>query len=167
MSRRIETATAEHVAGIRAIYNEAIRTLSATFDTEEKSHEDRSRWLAERSERHPVIVALAGGAVVGWGSLAPFSDRPAWGRTVENAVYVADGHRGQGWGDAILAELMLRARAHGHHVVIARIVGGNSASMRLHARHGFELAGTLREVGWKFERWHDVVFMQAMVPSGG
>ena len=52
-------------------------------------------------------------------------------------------------------------------MVIARIVGGNSASMRLHARHGFELAGTLREVGWKFERWHDVVFMQAMVPSGG
>ncbi|MBA3845696.1 MAG: N-acetyltransferase [Planctomycetes bacterium] len=163
MSRRLETATVAHVPGIRAIYNEAIRTLSATFDTEEKSHDDRVRWLSERSERHPVVVALAGAEVVGWGALSPFSDRPAWGRTVENAVYIAEGHRGQGWGDEILTELMKRARTIGHHVVIARIVGGNAASMRLHERHGFELSGTLREVGWKFERWHDVVLMQAMV----
>ena len=164
MSPTVRGAVLADVAAIRAIYNEAIRNLPATFDTEEKSREDRERWFAERSPRHPVLVAVgADGAVAGWGSLSPFSDRPAWSRTVENALYVADGRRGQGVGTALLAALMAAARAHGHHTVIARIVGGNAASIRIHERAGFAAAGTLREVGWKFERWHDVVMMQAMV----
>lgn len=163
MSVAVRPATLADLEAIRAIYNEAIRNLPATFDTEEKSREDRERWLNDRSPRHPVLVAIVDGAVAGWGALSPFSDRPAWARTVENAVYVADGWRGRGVGTALLAALVAAARTHGHHTVIARVVGGNAASIRLHERAGFATSGTLREVGWKFGRWHDVVMMQAMV----
>ena len=78
-------------------------------------------------------------------------------------VYVLDEHQGRRIGARLLQELVRRAEAHGFHSVIARVVGGNDASIGLHAASGFEIVGTEREVGRKFGRWLDVVEMQRML----
>ena len=74
-----------------------------------------------------------------------------------------DDQRGTGVGHALLAELVRLAQGYGYHSVVARIVGGHDASIRLHAACGFEIAGTEREVGRKLGRWLDVVVMQRML----
>ena len=101
--------------------------------------------------------------MVGFASLSPYKERAAYRTSVENSVYVAEDHRGQGVADALLGELLRVARDSGFHCVVARIGGGNAASVALHAKHGFTEVGVEREVGRKFGRWQDVTVMQALL----
>ncbi len=165
MTYWIRSATRGDLPGVLAIYNYAVRHLPATFEVEERSAEAQEAWFAAHGARHPVLVAEADGHIVGWASLSPFSERTAYDRTVENSVYVHPDHWGRGVGTLLLAALMQAARTAGHHVVVARIVGDNEASIKLHARFGFSVVGSLHEVGWKFHRWHDVLIMEAVLPE--
>jgi phosphinothricin acetyltransferase len=79
---------------------------------------------------------------------------------VEDSVYVARGHRNAGLGRLVLGELIARARAHGHHSMLARVTAKNAASIRLHERLGFSVVGIEREVAFKLGRWHDVTVLQ-------
>jgi phosphinothricin acetyltransferase len=149
---------------LRAIYNPEVLESTVTFDLVPRSLTDQLRWQHERSGAHAVLVAVDDdGAVAGYGSLSVYKERPAYSTTVEDSVYVDRGHQGQGVGTLLLAELLAVATAHGFHAVMARIVGGHDASIRLHAGAGFEIVGTEREVGRKFGRWLDVVVMQRLL----
>jgi phosphinothricin acetyltransferase len=125
--------------------------------------DEQVRWIDEHSGGHPAVVALLDGRVVGFGSLTSFRPRPAYSTTVEDSVYVAPGLEGRGIGRRLLDALVVLARDHGFHTVIARIAGGNTASIGLHEACGFTLVGVEREVGRKFGRWIDVVEMQRML----
>jgi phosphinothricin acetyltransferase len=109
---------------------------------------------------YPVIVAVTGHDVVAYGSLSPYQPKPAFARTVEDSVYVRQDRRGAGLGAMVLAELVRRARARGHHSILARITAKNTASLRLHRRHGFRPVGVERESAFKLGRWHDVTILQ-------
>ena len=149
---------------IRTIYNREVLESTVTFDMVARSIEEQRDWIAEHSGAHPALVAVDGDdSVVGFGSLTPYRPRPAYAPTVEDSVYVHQDQRGRGYGRLILEELVRRGSDHGFHTVIARIVGHHEASIGLHARCGFEHAGTEREVGRKFGRWLDVVLMQRML----
>ena len=118
---------------IREIYNREVLESTATFDLVPRSLEDQQAWLAARSGARAAIVAVgADGEVVGFGSLSPWRDRPAYATTVEDSVYVHRDHQGRGVGRALLAELVEVATAHGFHACMARIVGGHDASIALH-----------------------------------
>ena len=166
MTPRFEIAGAghAHAEGIRQIYNHAIETSTATFDMTPRDLHEQLEWIDEHSGAHPAIVAMAAdGAVAGFASLSPYRPRPAYSTTVENSVYVAEGYQRQGVGRSLLDELLGLADSYGFHAVIARIAGGNDASVALHEACGFELIGVEREVGRKFGRWIDVVCMQRLV----
>ena len=113
----------------------------------------------------PEGLERDGDVVVAYGSLSPYRPKPAFARTVEDSVYVAREHRGAGLGGQILTELIQRARALEHHSIVARITARNTASLRLHARHGFRPIGTERESAFKLGRWHDVAIMQRRLDS--
>jgi phosphinothricin acetyltransferase len=159
----LRLATLDDAGPIREIYNLEVTTSTATFDLVPRSLEDQRAWQAARSGAHAVLVAELGGEVVGFGSLSQWRDRPAYSTTVEDSVYVHRGHHGAGVGTALLTELVATATAHGFHACMARIVGGHEASIALHRSCGFEIVGTEREVGRKFNRWLDVVLMERML----
>jgi L-amino acid N-acyltransferase YncA len=167
----IRTACESDLAQIAAIWNHEVLGTDATTDTEPRSLIAQREWLARHTERYPVVVALAAGdrepsdTVLAYGSLSPYRAKLAFARTVEDSVYVERSHRGTGLGGLILAELIRRARALEHHSILARITAKNSASLRLHARHGFQLVGTERESAYKLGRWHDVTIMQRRIDS--
>lgn len=156
----IRRAIEADISAITEIYNEAVLTTTATFDTEAKSLEDRAAWLKNRSARHGVWVAEFNGSVVGWASLSPWSDRCGYVDTCENSIYVHSAHRGRGVGKALLQTLLNDARQSGMYTVIAKVAGESEASVRLHKAFGFEVAGNLREAGFKFGRRLDVLLMQ-------
>jgi phosphinothricin acetyltransferase len=160
---QLRLATLDDAEAIREIYNLEVTTSTVTFDLVPRSLEDQRAWQAARSGAHAVLVAEVDGAVAGFGSLSKWRDRPAYSTTVEDSIYIHRGHQGQGLGKALLAELVATATAHGFHACMARIVGDHEASIALHRACGFEVVGTEKEVGRKFNRWLDVVLMERML----
>jgi L-amino acid N-acyltransferase YncA len=161
----VRLASEGDVPAILDIYNHEILHGTATFDIEPKSFDDRLLWFREIQQTpYSVVVADDGVAVVGWGCLHPFHTRAAYRFTVEDSVYIHHHRRGGGIGKLVLAHLIEQARLGGFHSIMAGMSAGNEASVRLHQRFGFELVGVQREVGYKFERWIDVTWMQKMLP---
>ncbi len=159
----IRAAESRDAAAIAEIYNEAIRTTTATFDTEPKSVADRQQWLDGHDGRHPVLVAELEHEVVGWAALSRWSDRPAYDETVETSCYVRAAHRGRGIGRRLKEYILAEARRLGFHTVIARVAEGSHESLHLNASLGFEHIGTLRQVGCKFGRRLDVHILQLLL----
>lgn len=161
---QVRTATIADAEATREIYNREVLGSTVTFDLVPRSLADQQAWLERRGGVHLALVAVdPSGMVVGFGSLSPYRDRPAYATTVEDSVYVHHAHHGQGVGKALLSALVSRAADHGFHAVMARIVGGHEASIALHRSVGFEIVGTEREVGRKFGQWLDVVSMQLLL----
>ncbi|HSJ78681.1 MAG TPA: GNAT family N-acetyltransferase [Erythrobacter sp.] len=134
---------------------------TATFDT---AAPDVAAWaekIAAVTERGwPFLVAKRDGVVLGYSYATQFRDRAAYARTCENSIYVAADARGGGVGSALLAALVAAAQTVGFEQMIAVIGGGEPASVALHGKCGFVHAGRMRNVGFKFGRRLDTVYMQ-------
>jgi L-amino acid N-acyltransferase YncA len=159
----IRLATVDDLPAIHDIYNHYVLHSTCTYQDEVEPLSARQAWFAARGPEHPVTVAELGGEVVGWGALSRFHARSAYRRTVENAVYVRHGVHRRGVGRALMVDLIERARSLGHHTVIALVDAEQRGSLALHERLGFARAGHLREAGFKFDRWLDVVYLQRML----
>jgi L-amino acid N-acyltransferase len=166
MSAAIRDARESDLAALLAIYNDAVITTTAVYDYKPRSAEQQATWFqSKRDQGLPVLVAETAGAVVGFASYGPFRPWPAYLHSVENSLYVAADWRGRGIGSLLLPALIERAAHRGLHTMIAGIDAANQASLRLHAKFAFEPVARFREVGWKFERWLDLTFLQRMLGS--
>ncbi len=166
MSRVVVRAAASaDIPAILAIYNDAVLTTTASFDYEPRTLEAQTAWFEEHTAKNlPVFVAEDGAQrVAGWSSLSHFRPRPGYHFTAEDSVYVAPEQRGQGLGKLLLAPVIQAAREGGFRTVIAVVDATNAASLRLHESLGFQRAGYFKDVGWKFDRWLDLVFMQLLL----
>lgn len=159
----IRSATRDDAGAINDIQNHYVVHSTATFLTEPLTLEQRLAWLDGRSAVHPVIVAEDGGRIVGWGSLEVFRSRPAYRHTVEFSIYVHHEWHRRGIGRAILAELLARARTVGHHTLVGGCCIESTAVIALLEATGFSRVAHFREVGRKFDRWLDVVFLQRLL----
>jgi L-amino acid N-acyltransferase len=159
----VRPAKEQDLEAINEVYNYYVPRSTCTYQEEPEPIEGRRRWFAHHGPEHPVVVAELGGRIVGWGCLSSYHQRSAYRRTVENSVYVHHEHHRQGIGALILGDLVARARTLGHRTIIAGIDAEQAASVALHARHGFEQVGLLRQVGFKFGRWLDVVYMELLL----
>jgi len=164
MDAAIRDGRETDLAGMLAIYNDAVLTTTAVYDYKPRTAEQQAAWFqAKRDQGYPVLVAEIDGTVVGFASYGPFRPWPAYLHSVENSLYVAADWRGRGIGSLLLPALIQRATDRGLHTMIAGIDAANQASLRLHAKFGFEPVARFREVGWKFERWLDLAFLQRML----
>ena len=161
----IRPATEADLPGILEIYNDAVLHTTATYDYEPRTLEQRRQWFEDHQrDNYAVFVAVDDtGRNVGWSALNPYHARPGYRFTTENSVYIAADRRGQGIGKQLLEPLIDAARARGLHVIIAAIDATNEASIRLHTRFGFEQVGHFKQVGFKFGRWLDVVYLEKIV----
>ena len=159
----IRPATVDDLPAINEIYNHYVLHSTATSQEVPEPIEGRRAWFGRHGAGYPVTVAVANGIVVGWGSLSPFHVRSAYRRTVENSVYVRHDLHRRGIGGTLLNDLVARARSIGHHTMIGIIAAEQAASVALHRKAGFTEVAHLREVGFKFGRWLDVVYLQIML----
>src|SRR5688572_16702906 len=162
----IRLARDTDLASINDIYNHFVLHSTCTYQETPDSPAARRDWFDRHGPTHPITVAEMDGQIVGWGALSTFHARSAYRFTVENSVYVNHAHHRRGLGDAILTDLIGRARTIGHRTIIAGIDASQEASIAIHAKHGFVKVGHLAQVGYKFDRWLDVVYMQLMVSGG-
>lgn len=160
---QIRLAAAADLGAINDMYNHYVLHSTCTYEEEPETAEARAAWFERHGAEHPVTVAVMEGRVVGWGSLSPFHARSAYRRTVENSVYVSHERQRRGIGRALLADLIERAGAIGHHTIIAAIDSEQAGSVALHELFGFTRVAYLAELGYKFDRWLNVIYMQRML----
>ena len=162
MSVIIRAAAASDMDAIANIYAHHVNHGTGTFETEPPdSSEIGRRWREVTARGLPWLVADEGGDVVGYAYAGPYRPRVAYRHTVEDSIYVRADHLGSGVGRLLMPALISASKASGMHQMIA-VIGdsGNHASIHLHRRFGFQDAGLLKDVGFKFGRWLDTVFMQ-------
>jgi L-amino acid N-acyltransferase len=159
----IRLANRADAGAINDIQNHYVAHSTATFLTEPVTHEQRLAWLDNRSPAHPVTVAESDGAVAGWGALEIFRNRPAYRNTAEFSIYVHHEWHRRGIGRAILGDLLSRARGIGHHTLVGGCCSESTAVLALLEASGFSRVAHFREVGYKFNRWLDVVFFQRLL----
>jgi len=160
----IRLATEDDLPGMLEIYNDIILNTTAVYEYEPHTLEMRRQWfLTKQEQRFPVFLAEEGGSLAGFSSIGPFRAWAAYKYSVENSVYVKSGLRGKGIGRLLLAPLIGAARNLKMHTIIAGIEATNEASIKLHESFGFKEVAHFNEVGWKFERWLDLKFLQLLI----
>ena len=162
---QIRDANDEDVAGITAIYNDAVVNTAAIWNETQVDTDNRKRWLQDRRRLgYPVLVAIDDrGEVVGYASFGDWRAFDGYRHTVEHSVYVRNDPYRSGIGRTLKVELIERAKTIGKHAMSAGIEAGNVASIRLHEKLGFQQVGLLPEVGTKFGRWLDLAFLQLLL----
>lgn len=157
----IRPAIEADLPAILAIYNDAVVNTTAIWNDDIVDLDNRRAWFSARIERgFPVLVAVEGETVLGYASYGDFRAFQGYRFTVENSIYVASAARGKGAGTALLSALIEHATASGKHMMVAGITADNEVSIRLHERQGFFETARMPELGVKFGRYLDLVFLQ-------
>jgi L-amino acid N-acyltransferase YncA len=160
----IRDANDDDVPGILAIYNDVIATSTAVYREDPATLDDRQQWFAaRRTQGYPILVAADDSGIVGFATYGDFRPWPGYRFSVEHTVHVRADQRGRGVGTALMRVLVERAVDQGKHVMIGGVDADNEASLRFHERLGFERVAHLRQVGFKFGRWLDLVFLQRIL----
>jgi L-amino acid N-acyltransferase YncA len=159
----LRTATEDDTSAIVELLNHYIATTTSTFLIEPQTIAERVAWFKEHSDKHPVVAVESDGKLIGWGALSPYNPRPGYRHTAEVSVYLHPDFHGHGIGRALLQELIARSRTLDHHVLVANCCTESTASVAVHESLGFARVGTFREIGRKFDRWLDVVFLQLIL----
>jgi L-amino acid N-acyltransferase len=161
MGVQVREALEADLPGLLAIYNEVIANSTAVYSSTPVTLEERRAWWqARRAQGYPVLIAAEADAVLGFATFGDFRAWPGYRFTVEHTVHVQADARGRGVGTGLMHALLPRAAALGKHMMVAGVDAANADSIRFHERLGFTRAGLLREVGFKFDRWLDLVFLQ-------
>jgi len=160
----IRDATADDLPHVMAIQNALIATTTIEWRDEPYTLEDRRAWLAAHEQSGaPVLVAVVDDEVVGFAAFGDFRDTNRWPGyrfAVEHTVHVREDQWGTGVGRALVEAIVDRARAAGKRVVVAAVDGSNTGSIRFHERVGFAQVGRLPRLGFKHDRWLDLVLLQ-------
>lgn len=154
-----------HASAMLAIFNHEIAHSTALYEMEPRTLDSMAHWFADKeSGGWPVIVAEDDAdLLLGFASYGPFRAYPAFDRTVEHSVYVAQPYQRQGVGRALMHSLLALAADDALHVMVGAIDSSNSASIALHEALGFDRVGHLRQTGHKFGRWLDLLFYQRIL----
>jgi phosphinothricin acetyltransferase len=162
----INEAARADLPEILAIYNEVIRNSTAVYTEIELTQERGAAWFdAKAAAGFPLIVARDASGITGFGTFGEFRAPPCYGQSVEHSVHVRADRRGLGIGRKLVIDLMARAVDMHKHVMIAGIDADNAASIKLHQSLGFIDVGHFHQVGFKFGRWLDLVFLQCLLPA--
>ena len=158
----LRDAVLDDIPAVTAIYRHHVLNGTASFEeTPPDADEIANRFSAIGAKHMPYLVAIMDGVIVGYCYASAYRPRTAYRHTVENSIYVAADCVGKGIGSKLMKALIERCEAGPWRQMVAAIGDSeNAASIALHERHGFEMVGTFKKVGYKFDRWLDSVLMQ-------
>jgi phosphinothricin acetyltransferase len=168
MTLTIRPSRDDDVAAITAIYAHHVLHGTGTFETEAPSSADMAARRADvLAKNMPYLVAEEDGEVLGFAYCNWFKPRPAYRFSAEDSIYMAQSARGKGLGAKLLAALSQAAEAVGVRKLIA-VIGdsANAGSVGVHRNQGFTHVGVLKDCGWKFGEWRDVVLMEKVLGEG-
>ncbi|HEN4133698.1 TPA: N-acetyltransferase [Staphylococcus aureus] len=157
----IRCAKKEDLNAILAIYNDAIINTTAVYTYKPQTIDERIAWFETKQRNHePIFVFEENGSVLGFATFGSFRPWSAYQYTIEHSIYVDASARGKGIASQLLQRLIVEAKAKGYRTLVAGIDASNEASIKLHQKFNFKHAGTLTNVGYKFDYWLDLAFYE-------
>ncbi|EOC4729513.1 N-acetyltransferase family protein [Staphylococcus aureus] len=157
----IRCAKKEDLNAILAIYNDAIINTTAVYTYKPQTIDERIAWFETKQRNHePIFVFEENGSVLGFATFGSFRPWPAYQYTIEHSICVDASARGKGIASQLLQRLIVEAKAKGYRTLVAGIDASNEASIKLHQKFAFKHAGTLTNVGFKFNQWLDLAFYE-------
>jgi len=160
----IREATENDLGELLSIYNDIILHTTAVYQYEIHTMEMRREWfITKQQQGFPVFVAEEDNSIAGFSTIGTFRNWQAYKYSVENSIYVASGARGKGAGKLLMEPLIKAAKRLDMHTIVASIDATNEVSLRLHKRFGFEEVAHFKEVGYKFDKWLDLKFLQLIL----
>lgn len=157
-------ARQEDLPQLLEIYNHVIANTTAVYSYDPHTLEMRQAWFEERKKNNfPVFITESNGVISGFASYGSFRVWPAYRYTIENSVYVHHEHRGKGIAKILLQLLIDDAKAKKYHAMIAAIDSTNEVSIKLHQQFGFEEVAHFKQVGYKFDKWLDLKFLELLL----
>lgn len=149
------------IPAVTRIYGHYVRETVITFETEEPDQKEmRNRFDTIVGKGHPLLIAERGGDVIGYAYASTYRPREAYRFTCEDSIYLAPDAVGLGLGSTLLARLIEDAGKAGLKQMLAVITAERANSIRIHEKHGFRMIGRYEALGYKFDRWLDIVHMQ-------
>jgi phosphinothricin acetyltransferase len=160
----IRPARVKDIPAITQIYRDVILNTTAVYAYEPYTLENRQTWYEDRVKQgFPVFVAEQDNQVIGFSTYGSFRSSPAYLYSVENTIHVHPEFRGQGIGQSLMPPIIEAARTQGMHTMVAGIDASNNGSIKFHQKFGFVQVAVFKQVGFKFNRWLDLIFMQLML----
>lgn len=160
----IRQAETKDMKGILEILNYEILNSTSVYDYTERTYEKQLKWFENKlKENMPVIIAHNGKEIVGYGTFGQFRPFDGYKFTVEHSIYVKNNTRAKGIGYKLMTRLIGLAKEKGLHSMIAGIDASNEKSINFHKKFCFKETGTIKEAGFKFDKWLDLVFMQLVL----
>jgi L-amino acid N-acyltransferase len=161
---QIRLAEQSDLQQILDINNHEILNSTINYDFEPKTIQEQILWFEEKQKiGHPILVAISADKVAGFATYGSFRPKAGYRFTVEHSVYLSSDFRGQGIGTLLLTELIKMAKQAGYHTMVGGIDSSNERSILFHQKIGFKKVARFKEVGHKFNRWLDVIFMQLIL----
>lgn len=153
------------MAAIVGLWNDVIANTAITFTTELKTHAGVSEDILCKNtpEYNAFLVAEGDSGLLGFATFFQFRNGPGYAKTVEHSITLAPQAHGQGVGARLLDALCDEAKRYGAHSIFAGVSGENPKAVTFHHKQGFHHVATLKEVGFKFNRWMDLVLMQKIL----
>ncbi|TQL69485.1 phosphinothricin acetyltransferase [Nocardioides albertanoniae] len=162
--RRIRPATADDAAACARIYAPYVENTVVSFETEPPSPEEMARRIEAATAEHAWLVlevdAANGSEVIGYAYATQHRTRAAYRWACDVSIYLDQDRRGEGAGAALYTALFRALAERGYRRALAGIAIPNEASLGIHRSFGFTEVGTYRRIGWKFDAWHDVTWLQ-------
>jgi phosphinothricin acetyltransferase len=166
MQTIVREATTADLPAILYIYNDAILNTTSVYNYLPHTLEMREDWYHQKQQDgFPVLVAEQDGKVIGFSTYGHFRAWAAYKYSVEVSVYIHPEHRGKGIAKLLYPPLFDRAKEQQLHALMAGIDASNTASIKLHEQFGFKTVGLFKEVGYKFDQWLDLQFMQLILET--
>ncbi|UAY50787.1 GNAT family N-acetyltransferase [Ferruginibacter albus] len=160
----IRNAVINDLPAMLEIYNDIIINTTAVWQYDTHTLEMREEWFKTKQEQgFPIFVAEENGKIVGFSTFGTFRAWQGYKHTVENSVYVASDQRGKGIGKLLMPPLIEAAQQLGIHAIVAGIDGENEVSIKLHQQFGFVEVAHFKEVGFKFNKWMDLKFLELII----
>ena len=156
-----------HGQAILDIFNQAIATSTALYDYEPRNLATIQTWFKAKAKHNYPIIGIedSSGRLMGFSTYGAFRTYAAYQYSVEHSVYVEARFRRRGIGKKLLQELVLLAEQQNYHTIIGGIDAENTTSIKLHQSLGFSHCGTIKQVGFKFDRWLNLEFYQLILPT--
>jgi phosphinothricin acetyltransferase len=162
----VRNANENDVHALLEIYNEIIVNTTAVYQYVPQTLQMRKEWF-DLKQQHgfPVFVAEENNEILGFSTIGPFRQWQAYKYSVENSVYVACDKRGKGIGKILMQPIIDAATQMDMHTIIAGIDATNEVSIQLHKKFGFQEVAHVKQVGYKFNKWLDLKFLQLILQT--
>ena len=162
----VRDASGEDAQAIMHIWNSNISSTLNTFNSRIKTElEIKDTILETNKKNYGFFVSECAGIIIGFATYFQFRAGVGYAKTLEHTIVISENMQRGGGGKALMASLLEDAKRKNFQSIFAGVSGSNERAVKFHASLGFQVVAELPRVGYKFDKWLDLILMQKFLQT--